>query len=277
MIGGHTGVDIHRGRANAIVLLARLLSTLKDDLHPRLLHLDGGSVINTLPRSAHAHVALPSASLEAARAAVLREWQVILGEYQLIESAMQLLLTESHCAATDSPLDEASTKKAVQVLLCHPHGPLRLQPHNAAEVSTSISLSIASLKADHLFVHPFARSDSAEQMDLVFKKLQALALLAGGTITQPFNAFPGWAPNIRSPAYAAVHAAAERVYGHAPRVYSVHAGLEVGFFAGKYPDMHCVSFGPQIHDAHTPDERLELCTVQPFLDLLKLSLKNLVV
>jgi dipeptidase D len=269
LIGGHTGVDINRGRANATKLLARLLAPVPDIL---LISLAGGSVINTIPRAAKATLLVNAAGAAALVSQLHAAWTALISEYAEIETHPEFKAELLSAAVEGLPCTRPATEQALALLLAVPHGPLKMAPHDATQVATSISLSITNLHASELEVHVFSRADLQSEMDRVYTELTELASQRGAAITPRFNAFPGWAPHLDSHVVRAVHAAATEIYGKIPHVYSVHAGLEVGLISGVYPHLQCVSFGPQIVDAHTPDERLELATVAPFYQLLRRSL-----
>mmetsp|Transcript_49587 Transcript_49587/g.124683 ORF Transcript_49587/g.124683 Transcript_49587/m.124683 type:complete len:520 (-) Transcript_49587:44-1603(-) len=279
--GGHTGVDIHRGRGNAIKLMAQLLCTaaeqaqLGDQL--RLCAFSGGSVINTIPRECDARVAVPSERAAEFAQALASVSAALRAEFSAIEAslafAVQPVEAASSAAALPVPLDQASSSTCLRLLLAAPHGPLRMVPGMEHEVDSSVSLSIVRLAEDHLLVHPFARASSDFQMQQTYLQLGALASLCGAEALPRFNGFPGWKPNLQGSTLAAVRKAASTLFPDKTiRTYSIHAGLECGLIIGNYPNMECVSIGPEIHDAHTPDEALLIPSLGRFYELLKASL-----
>jgi len=147
-----------------------------------------------------------------------------------------------------------------------------MNPYIPEEVQTSISLSIIGLENEkEAFVHFFARSDSDSQLDEVKRSLVSIARISGLNVSERFNSFPGWSPNTNTKIYSLLKESYDelKLYDKPPRVYSIHAGLECGLIIGRYPDMECVSIGPLITNAHTPDEALHIDTVSPFYNVLK--------
>jgi len=209
--------------------------------------------------------------------------------------------SELACTAT-------STQRVVDLMLTTPHGVLRMNPDIPKEVDMSVSFSLLELKApggdsldeksvaptqsnghksadpsgkatktvhEPLVVHLFARANTDRQMDEIERKLDAIARLSGATACERLNYFPGWAPDIRAPAVVDVATAHQTLFGKPPRVYSVHAGLECGWISARYPKIQCVSIGPKIENAHTPDEALDIASVKPFFDWLRASIETI--
>jgi len=167
-----------------------------------------------------------------------------------------------------------------------PHGVLRMNPDIPGEVLSSISFSLVSLKSNSLVeqkktdeknlhssdvfhMHFFARAPDDSQLRETNDLLDKISHSMGASNLKWFNSFAGWAPDIKSPLLKTTLDAHQQLYSCKPRVYSVHAGLECGLLKGRYPNLDCVSIGPTIKNAHSPDEQLELATVGPFYDWLK--------
>jgi len=131
------------------------------------------------------------------------------------------------------------------------------------------SSSTTDTEVDGLIAHFFARSSSDHQMNEVERKLTSFGRLSGCIIGDRFNYFPGWQPDSRSPSLKVMLSAHEKLFKRKPKVYSVHAGLECGLIQGRYPNMDCVSIGPQIDHAHSPEEQLLIPSVEPFYNWLK--------
>jgi dipeptidase D len=247
--GGHTGVDIHRGRGNAVKLMAQLLSTAADqaEVTVRLGAFSGGSVINTIPRECDACVAVPAAKAEQFAAQLSSVASTLRSEFSAIESSLEftvVTVADADAVGALGLLDEVSSLRCVRFLLALPHGPLRMCPGMEHEVESSVSLSIVRLQEDHLLVHPFARASSDFQMQQTYLQLSALAQLCGAETMPRFNGFPGWKPNLEGSTLAAVRKAASQVFPDKTiRTYSIHAGLECGLIIGNYPTMVCVCCG----------------------------------
>jgi len=177
---------------------------------------------------------------------------------------------------------EESTRKVVDCLLTVINGVIRNVPGLGSEVETSISFSIADIpnitalpkisEDDALLLHLFARSSSEEQNIELDYRVNSYARLIGARIGGREGQYPGWSPNLKSPALKQLVEVHKRLFNKVPTVYSVHAGLECGLIQGRYPNMDCVSIGPTIVDAHSPDERIRVSSVAPFYEWLKESI-----
>jgi dipeptidase D len=325
LLGGHTGIDIDKGRANALILAARLLNAAmtRDNISSlQLQSLSGGNAPNAIPRDATFVVVLPSKESEALfRASLDKTFARIQTEFAHIERRLTkdspteegpearyepCMVMEVTSVTTAPPAGALvttpeQTRKLVALMLNVPHGPLKINLALDHAVDTSISFSIAKLNAtapvaaaaaaasgdgaapvveeDHFLVHVFARSSFEDDMLDVNSSLEALALLSGAQLKhgrgRGLNPFPGWKPRLDSPALKQVVATHRALFGKEARVYSVHAGLECGLLYGNYPGLDCVSIGPTIHHAHSPQECLMLDTVEPFYKWLKQSVVNI--
>jgi len=303
--GGHTGIDIHEGRANAIIIVARLLNAALQAGVPLQLHsLTGGNAPNAIPRDATFVVALPTAEAEAQfRASLATSFARVQSEFAGIErrvaadspaqegpdaryeSCMVLDITTPAAAEGALVASAVDTRRIVSLSLNVPHGPIKVNVALDHAVDTSISFSLAKLTptaagasedGDCFIAHVFCRSSFDADMLDVNARLDALAFLAGAKCKGKTNYFPGWDPRPDSPALKQVVATYRSLNnGAEPRVYSVHAGLECGLFKRAYPDMDCVSIGPTIHHAHSPQECMLIDTVQPFYAWLKQSIINI--
>ncbi|MDR3570663.1 MAG: beta-Ala-His dipeptidase, partial [Candidatus Pacebacteria bacterium] len=291
LLGGHTGIDIHKGRANALQVVARLLNATVGSCGTQLLSLSGGNAPNAIPRDATFEVAVDAEKVALFRELIEQTFQRVKKEFEFIEkratadsteaepkfeSSMQLDITDLALAGRVGPSVE-QTKKMVNLQLAIPHGPTKVNVDLDHAVDTSISFSIVSLAADagDFTMHVFSRSSFDLDMKDVDARLVALAELSGCTYTAAFNQFPGWDPRLDSPALKQVIETHKALFQKEARVYSVHAGLECGLFKLSYPSLDCVSIGPTIHHAHSPQELLEIDTVAPFYQWLQQSIVNI--
>lgn len=319
LLGGHTGIDIHKGRANALILIARLLSVAQASLNGiQLISLSGGNAPNAIPRDATFKVLIPLNEVEAFKSSIVSTFERIQKEFEHIERKLtpgqdevvaessdatyirtMVLDTISETVVSDNEAQEfvasiADSRKIIQLLLCIPHGPIKINVALDYAVDTSISFSLLSLPAipssapsdavptpaagvaaatDVLTVHVFCRSSFDLDMRDMNVRLESLASLCGATYTPTLNEFPGWDPRLDSPALKQVISTYRQLNNNAePKVYSVHAGLECGLFKLAYPELDCVSIGPTIHHAHSPQECLLIDTVKPFYAWLKQSI-----
>ncbi|SHF38308.1 dipeptidase D [Modicisalibacter ilicicola DSM 19980] len=266
LIGGHSGIDIHKGRGNANRLLVRVLRTL-EPCGVRLIDYRGGTLRNALPREAFATVALNVQEGEAAQARVGELHQELATELAGVDDGLRLSL-EAVAPPSGDPLTATASHLLVAALHAAPCGVERMSIEVPGVVETSNNLGVVALEAGHLHLCALVRSlrDSATRdMGDRFRALFGLI----GVETRIENAYPGWTPNPGSPLLARFRRLHQRRLGNDAEVKVIHAGLECGILGGKYPHLEMISFGPQIRGAHSPDERVEIDSVEEFWGLLR--------
>lgn len=258
--GGHSGVDIHEERGNAIKLLVRVLQDLCATLPVQLVSLRGGTARNALPREAFATVALPPDQADALHAALARWAGLLTDELTGIESGLSLT-----AEPTPAPLPGyvmAPAEQAVWLASLHaaPHGVRRMSRQVPGVVETSNNLGVVGLTPEGGQANFMVRSLRDSGSLALAEEIASLFNLSGTTV-QIDGHYPGWTPNPASPLLALcqrVYAARE---GAPARVQVIHAGLECGILAAKHPGMDIVSFGPTIRGAHAPGERVDIASV----------------
>ena len=262
--GGHSGVDIHLERGNANKLMARVLADLAQRFDLRLASLEGGTLRNALPREAFAVVAVP-AGHEAHLAAALDGWQAMLrDELAGVDEQLALALSD---AVADRVLARPDQQAVLDALLACPHGVARWSQRVPGVVETSDNLGVVRLGLDGFSAVLLVRSLLDSGLAALAAQIEATFRLAGCT-TQRANGYPGWTPNPASPLLALGLKVYRDAYGEDAKVKVIHAGLECGILAGKYPALDMLSFGPDIRGAHSPDERVNVASVGRFWDLL---------
>ena len=265
-LGGHSGVQIALGRANAIKLLGRVLREAHTAVPFRLVSLDGGKSRNAIPRDAVAVCSVPRDQEEAFRAAAAKATAVVQDAYKKTDPGVAVTVAASADAA-DAWTDEATVTLLDAVALV-PTGPLAMSPDFAGLVETSTSLGEAITNGGELTLHSLSRSSNDSAMPEVIAALEAVARLGGGEFGTHFN-YNGWRPDLDSQLLAVSRAASERLFGKPPVVTAVHAGLESAVIDTKV-DRHLdmLAIGPQIEGPHSPDERVSIPTVERFWQLL---------
>jgi dipeptidase D len=264
-LGGHSGTDIARGRANAIKTLGRALRETRGACPFRLVCLNGGKSWNAIPRDATAICSLPAERQAAFRAAIETAAAAIRNAYAKTDPGVNVTVSES-AQAPDAWNDDA-TRRLLDLMAIIPSGPLAISPDFDGLVETSTSLGEAVTENATLKLHHLSRSSNSSALPDVIAALEAAARLGNGSLEIDL-ADPGWPPNIKSPALAASRRVYERLYGQAPIVTAVHAWLETAVIGDKVPGLDMVSFGPQIEAPHSPDERVNIRTVDRFWRLL---------
>jgi dipeptidase D len=264
--GGHTGVDILKGKANALKVLARLLLHVLAERSAvgisalNLIDFQGGKASNAIPASAMAVVSVrPASAVDSLTAALRRHFEVVVEEFQPIEPASVTLQVTPQAQADLAPLVEADTEKVLHFWCLAPCEPLRMSPTMAGFVETSCAITLSKIRDNVAEFQGLARTSRETQFAAIEHRLAALATLSGASLHLS-NRFPGWLPQPSSSLAMAAVAAHQTVAGFPCEVYSVHAGLECGFLLQKYPAMDAVSIGPQIENPHCPDERCEIAS-----------------
>lgn len=272
MLGGHSGIDIHRGRGNAVKLLADTLNRLQAIGAWRLHRFSGGTLRNVIPREAVAEVVLSAqaaAQLDGILAQAEADARTELGAHAAALSirAEALPLPETVFTAADS-------FRATDLLCALPDGVLRMSDDFDGVAETSVCLSVAQSEAERLHICLLMRSLLESPKDALSRRLAALARLSGAELLLAED-YPGWTPDRQSRLFAAARRVFAEHLGHEPKVEVIHAGLECGLMQQRLPDVEMISFGPTIEGAHTPHERVNIATVAECWEVLLKLLKNM--
>jgi len=270
--GGHSGCDIHLQRANAIKLLFRFLKTAVADYEARLVSVQGGSLRNAIPREAECIITIPKEGYDDLQQLVDECEDLFIREYDGVEDGISLRMEEVACPKTEMPED-------VQDFLIHavcvcPHGVYRMIPEMPDIVETSNNLSTISMNGNSVTVLCLTRSSVESRKEELKQMIQSAFSLAGADV-QFSGDYPGWKPNVHSHVLTLMQDIYARMYGSKPRVVTIHAGLECGIIGRNYAGMDMISFGPTIEHPHSPDERVNIATVQRFYSFVLETLKEL--
>jgi dipeptidase D len=264
-LGGHSGSNIHLGRSNAIKVLGRVLREASAAVPFRLVSLQGGKSRNAIPRDAEAVVSVTGARETELRGALDAAAATVRDAFAKTDAGVDVTVESADAAG--EPWTADATARMLDAIALVPTGPLAMSPDFDDLVETSTSLGEALTENGRLTLHSLSRSSNDSALPEVVSALDAAARLAGGRLDVKHN-YPGWRPNLDSPALAAAKAAYERILGEPPIVTAVHAGLETAVIGGKVANLDMLSFGPQIEAPHSPDERVSVPTVERFWRLL---------
>jgi dipeptidase D len=261
LTGGHSGMDIHRGRANANKLMNRFLYAASLRFGLRLAWIDGGGLRNAIPRESRALVGVPSKVEDEFRGYVAEESARYREEYRVTDPGCRL-----HCQPVEPPTSMVDRDYQTRLLCaCYSvnNGIYRMSPDVPGLVQTSNNLARVLLRDGQLSLQCLTRgSVDSEKMDLATSIRCSLELL-GAEVTF-LGAYPGWSPRPDSAIVSLMSGIYQQLYGHAPKVTACHAGLECGILGTHYPEMEMISFGPNIKGAHSPEERVQVSSVQKF-------------
>ena len=268
--GGHSGCDIHLQRANAIKLLFRFLKDAVANFEARLACVEGGNMRNAIPREAAAVITIPEESYQDLQDLVDRYEDLFLCEFDGVEPDLTFKATEVECPKTEMPED-------VQDFLIHaitlcPHGVYRFIPEMPDIVETSNNLAIIETKDNQVNVVCLTRSNVESRKEELASVIQSAFSLAGAEIKFS-GAYPGWQPNFKSGLLKTMKETYVKEFGNEPHIVTIHAGLECGIIGSKYEGMEMISFGPTIEHPHSPDERVNIATVQKFYRFVLAALK----
>ncbi len=272
LTGGHSGMDIHLGRANANKLMTRALREIQKSIPFKLVKFDGGSLRNAIPREAIAIVCIPAEHLNILNNLVHNLVRIYSVEYLLTDP--QLMLNAAPTEAASHCLPDAFTKTLIGALYTIPNGIYRMTPGIDGLVQSSNNLARVLVQTETYEIHCLCRSSvDSEKLDLAEMIVSALEFLNGETQTK--GAYPGWAPLPNSAIVKLMQYQYEEMFDEKPHVNAVHAGLECGILGINYPQMQMISFGPNIRGAHSPDECVQISSVQKFWKYLQAVIANI--
>lgn len=270
--GGHSGVDIHLGRANANKLLFRFLKKAVSHCGVRLASVEGGSLRNAIPREAVAIVTVPANRVADVEQLVSEHEALYRKEYKGIEGDIRFTAERTpDLPATVIP-EEIQDDLINAVEGCQ-NGPISMLHDFPGTVESSSNLAIVKSEPDgQIYIKILVRSSSESRKDALCSSLESVFALAGAKV-ELFNPYGGWQPNIDSPILRTMESVYESLFGHKPGVTVMHAGLECGIIQGAYPDMDMISFGPDIKHPHSPDEAVGIASVEKSWRLLRATLE----
>lgn len=266
-LGGHSGGDIHLGRANANKLVARFLWNVGSRFELSLVEFDGGNLRNAIPRAAHAVFGAHISRKEEIVAMFNQYLAEVKDEYGDIETTMEITLE-----SVDRPdfcVDFKTSRRLIEALYCAPHGVVSMSRDLEGLVETSTNLASVKMLPDHQILVTTSQRSSVESRKFdIAAQVQALFELAGATVTHG-DGYPGWKPNMNSTIMHIASDAYEELYNIKPAIKAIHAGLECGLFREKNPNLDMISFGPTLRDVHSPSERMHIPAVERFWEQLK--------
>ncbi len=274
--GGHSGCDIHLQRANAIKLLFRFLKDAVANFEARLACVEGGSLRNAIPREATAVITIPAESYQDLQDLVDRYEDLYLKEYEGVDDGISFTMEEVECPKKEMP-EDVQDYLIHAITLC-PHGVYRVmeEARDIVETSNNVSMikTFVGEEESRVEVQCLTRSSVESRKEELASIIQSAFSLAGAEV-EFSGAYPGWKPNLKSTLLKTMKETYIKEFGSEPRVVIIHAGLECGIIGAKYEGMEMISFGPTIEHPHSPDERVNIATVQKFYRLVKAALKAL--
>jgi dipeptidase D len=267
--GGHSGIQIGYQRANANRELFRLLNHSACDL--RLAAVDGGGLRNAIPREATAVVLVAQADVATFEAEVAAFEKTLIAEFANIEDSISVKATATAAPAEVIPACVAS--KLAKAVIGAPNGVVKMSVEMEGLVQTSSNLARVVSDGTCVKIQCLLRSSVNSEKHALGEAIKGVFELAGATVELSGD-YDGWKPNMESPILHTMLASYESLYGVKPAVMAIHAGLECGIIGGKYEGLDMISFGPTICFPHSPDEKVEIASVDKFYSFLLHTLAN---
>lgn len=271
--GGHSGMDIILYRANANKVAARVLLPLLRDMGVKLVSIDGGSLRNAIPREAFAQILVPEDKVAEVEASVSATAAAVKAEYAATDPDAAIFL-EPVSGMPAEYIDDASALAAIRAVSGCPDGVWRMSDAVPGLVETSNNTAVVKSENGKLSVKTLMRSSVDSAKDAMAQEARAVFELAGFKVDFS-GGYPGWAPNSSSTILNLMKKVYKDLYGKEPAVMAIHAGLECGILGGAYPHWDMVSCGPTILSPHSPDERVNIATVDKWWKFITATLENI--
>jgi dipeptidase D len=271
LLGGHSGLEIHQGRGNAIKILTRLLVKYGDENKMRLSCIEGGNKHNAIPREAKACVLIPFEDEKKFKKFVKQFNDIVKAENSTSEPG--LIVSISTQALPKYMMDKDTQKNLLLALYGVPHGVIKMSYDIPGLTETSTNLATISTDEKFITVVTSQRSSVASEIQDVVDMVHSVFNLAGAK-SEVTDGYPGWKPNVNSEILSVAKNTYTQLFNKEPEVKAIHAGLECGIISEKYPAMDMISFGPTLFGVHSPDEKMEIDSIPKFWDLLTNILKN---
>ncbi len=270
--GGHSGLEIHQGRGNAIKIMNRALMNL--EAHgARLSAINGGNKRNAIPRECEAVVFLPAKNLDAAAAAVQAFEKIARAEVATADPGLRIAF-EPQKGKKGKVVKKAAQAKLYATILALPHGVIKMSADIPGLVETSTNVAVITTDRKGISLATSQRSSVDSEIVEICHGVASIFALGGAKVQQG-DGYPGWKPNLGSPILKLAVKTYKELYGKEPAIKAIHAGLECGIIGERIPGMDMVSFGPTMEGVHSPDERLHIDTVPRFYSFVLGILKNL--
>ena len=260
LMGGHSGSEIDKKRANANIVMGRFLYALKQDTDYEIISYEGGQKDNAITREAVCEILVAREDIEAVKACAAKVEKGIREEYAGTDSNITVQITEEGYAETDV-LHPTSREKVLFYLVQIPFGIQKMSGNIEGLVETSTNIGIVKLSDDEFFASSSVRSSVEAARDALSDKIQYLTEFLGGEF-EIQGAYPAWEYRKDSPLRDKMVSVYEEMYGQKPEVVAIHAGLECGLFYKKIEGLDCVSLGPNMKGIHTSEEVLDIASTE---------------
>jgi dipeptidase D len=271
--GGHSGIDIHEQRGNAIKVITRIVGSITASQPAHLIEIKGGNKRNAIPRETFAELMILETAVKDVEELVSDWIAKIAIELGGKEKGLDASLTPSENGG-GKVLDAQSQAALLDLLIALPHGVEAMNYDIEGLVETSNNLATIAMTDGEAKIGTSTRSSIKTALQALRDRISADARLAGASFVEN-DPYPGWMPNVDSDLLRVFQGVHKEVFGEEPKTIAIHAGLECGIIGEKFPGMDMISFGPDIEHPHSPDERVNVPTVAKFWDLLAALLTKL--
>ncbi len=261
LLGGHSGMDIDKGRGNANKLMTRILFKLKSEVEFQLISFDGGSLRNAIPREATSIIAFSNSDKSKVETIVNDFISLLKFELKTVEN--HLVITFFNTTSNDKAIAKNDFIKIINTLYSAPNGVFRMSPDIDGLVESSSSLARVIIKNGSFDTQSLQRSSVESTKADVANTIRAAFENMGAEVVQSGD-YPGWQPNLNSPILTIMTDLYRKLFNEEPKVKACHAGLECGILGEHLPGVDMISFGPNIRAAHSPDEKVQISSVQKY-------------
>jgi len=271
--GGHSGTEIDKGRANANILMGRLLVELAKHVAYHLASFEGGRKDNAIPRESKVVLCLAEKDLGAAEQVITKIQKDLSNEYAVTDKNIKITMEKDNAPIPFEMLDDTSTRQAVLFVSAMPNGVQAMSADVEGLVETSLNLGVLDLNYQEMILRYAVRSSVSSAKEALLDKMSYLAKGLGGSAEISGN-YPAWEYKRDSAFRDKLAAVYERMYGKPPVIQAIHAGLECGLLAGKLPGLDCISIGPDMQNVHTTEEKLNISSTKRVWDFILEVLKE---
>ncbi len=262
--GGHSGVEIGKGRVNAVILTARILKYLNDSCEVEIISIDGGEKANAIPNGCT--IRLCTNDTEGLIKKADERFAEIKAEIYAREPAFELEVTVDK-EAEYNVFESDLKAKIINYLICVPNGVMEMSAEIAGLVETSLNLGILKTEAEKMIIHHSLRSNKLSAMSFLEERLKVFASSLTANI-ECFGHYPPWEYKRDSALRELYKECFTEQFGCSPKVEAIHAGLECAIFASRLPELDCIAMGPALYDVHTVNEKLKISSAEQIYKLL---------
>jgi dipeptidase D len=270
--GGHSGLEIDKGRGNSIKIINRVLIGL-ESVGGRVSMIEGGNKSNAIPREADAVFYVPAKDRKKAEKIVAQWNDTIKAELSSVEPDLSITC-EPIQIKNGTVMKKTMQSSLLRALSALPHGVLKMSADIPGLVETSTNVAIIRTEKKQVELITSQRSSVASETSEALHTMASILTLAGAKVHHT-EGYPGWKPNLQSTVLNVAKQSYKNLYGMEPHVKAIHAGLECGIIGEKYPGMDMISYGPTLEGVHSPDEKIHIDTVAKFWRFTLEILKNM--